>query len=297
MSPRVHRPAKGRPTVGSHVPMPASAFAVPALGVALMLASPAGAESNVAAGEGAAAPATSALPDGQADPSVPPPPALRPLVAKPLTPADLPPPNIFAARSPPRTASPGLAAGRKEPSDGAGYRGIVEREALAYGVPPELVEAVMAVESGYNPATLGADGEIGLMQLMPATAAMLGFTGTAAELAVPETNIHYGVMYLAAAWQLAGEDICTATMKYRAGHGETRFSVRSVDYCVRVRAHLAARGFRVTGIVPLPTFGQPFGASGRGRSQLSQGGGRINLEALNVQLRELTDKVATHTLR
>jgi hypothetical protein len=296
MSPSVHSPAERRLMIGSRALMPASALAVPVLGVALMLASPAGAESSAAPGEGAARPAASALPDGQADQSVPPPPTFKPPVAKPLTPADLPPPSVFAARSPLRSASLGPAVERKDPP-AAGYRAIIEREALAHGVPPELAEAVMAVESSYNPATVGADGEVGLMQLMPATAAMLGFTGTAAELAVPETNIRYGVMYLAGAWQLAAQDICTAGMKYRAGHGETRFSVRSVDYCVRVRAHLAASGFPVTGTVPAPTFGQPFRVSGHGRSQVSQGAGRINLEALNVQLRGLTDKVATHTLR
>jgi len=44
-------------------------------------------------------------------------------------------------------------------------------------------------------------------------------------------------------------------MKYRAGHGETRFSVRSVDYCLRVRARLKRAGFQVTGRVPKPTLG------------------------------------------
>ena len=44
-------------------------------------------------------------------------------------------------------------------------------------------------------------------------------------------------------------------MKYRAGHGETRFSVRSVNYCKLVRKHMAGRGYKVTGTVPKPTFG------------------------------------------
>jgi hypothetical protein len=295
MSPSVHRPAAGRPRVGSLAPIPAYALAV--LCLALMVVSPALAESNVATGEDAARTAASGAPDTEQDKNTPPPLAFKTPVAKPLTPADLPPPSVFSPRSLPRIASLAVAADRNERGDGAVYRAIVEREALAYGVPPELADAVMAVESGYNPATVGADGEIGLMQLMPATAGMLGFTGTLAELAVPETNIRYGVIYLAAAWQLAGRDICTAAMKYRAGHGETRFSVRSVDYCIRVRAHLAARGFPVTGTVPPPTFGQPFGVSSRGRLSLDRGAGRVDLEALNARLRELTDKVAIRTIR
>jgi soluble lytic murein transglycosylase-like protein len=295
MLPSVHGPAARHPQVGAHAPIPACALAV--LGFILMVVSAAAAESNVATGQDAARAAASVSSDPEPDRNTPPPPAFKPLVAKPLTPADLPPPSVFSPRSLPRIASLVVAADRNDRGDGASYRAIVEREALAYGVPPELADAVMAVESGYNPATVGADGEIGLMQLMPATAGMLGFTGTLAELAVPETNIHYGVIYLAAAWQLAGQDLCTATMKYRAGHGETRFSVRSVDYCIRVRAHLAARGFPVTGAVPTPTFGQPFGVSSRGRFPLDRGAGRVDLEALNARLRELTDKVAIRTIR
>lgn len=276
--------------------MSASAFALAALGLAFVAVSSPHAESNVSVGEDAARATPSPSANAEEDKNMPSP-AFRPLAAKPLTPADLPPPSVFSPRNLPRTASLPVASDRTERGDNASYRAIVEREALAHGIPPELADAVMAVESGYNPATVGADGEIGLMQLMPATAAMLGFTGTLAELAVPETNIRYGVMYLAAAWQLAGQDICTATMKYRAGHGETRFSVRSVDYCIRVRAHLAARGFPVTGTVPVPTFGQPFGASSHGRPQLDRAAGRVDLEALNARLRELTDKVAVRTVR
>jgi hypothetical protein len=220
-------------------------------------------------------------------------PGLRPLL-KPLTADDLPPPSVFSAHSLPLTA-------RLSVTGGQGWRRgkygeIIEREAQAFGLPPELVDAVMAAESSYNPATVGVSGEIGLMQLMPATAAMLGFTGTLAELAIPEANIHYGVKYLAEAWQLAGHDICTATMKYRAGHGETRFSYRSVDYCIRVRAHLSVQGYPVTGTIPLPTFGQPTGVTARGRGTLI-GAGRIDLDVLNARLRELTEKVAVRTPR
>jgi soluble lytic murein transglycosylase-like protein len=267
----------------------AAAFAFALLGLCLGPTRSANAQSSVPA----AAPPSAG---GDADQSTPSPPAFKPLVAKPPASVDLPPPSVFATHSALRAASLGATADHAGRGDPGGYGAIVEREALAFGVPPELVDAVMAAESSYNPATVGASGEIGLMQLMPATAAMLGFIGSPAELAVPETNIHYGVMYLAAAWRLAGQDICTATMKYRAGHGETRFSYLSVDYCVRVRAHLAARGFQVSGAVPSPTFGQPFGAGSRGRVALDRGGGRLDLDALNVRLREVTDKVAIRAL-
>jgi soluble lytic murein transglycosylase-like protein len=146
------------------------------------------------------------------------------------------------------------------------------------------------VESGYNPAAIGGVGEIGLMQILPSTARMLRFVGTASDLAVPETNIHYGVTYLAQAWRLAGGDLCTAVMKYRAGHGETRFSFLSVNYCLAVRSKLAARGFPVTGSVPVATFGEPGRGCGRkclGVSRL----GSVNIAALNTQLSALVMRV------
>lgn len=180
----------------------------------------------------------------------------------------------------------GEAAPPRVPDARLRYRALIEKEAAQAGLAPEIAEAVMAVESGYNPGAIGGVGEIGLMQILPSTARMLGFSGTLAELAVPETNIHYGVTYLAKAWRLAGGDLCTATMKYRAGHGETRFSFLSVNYCVAVRSKLAARGFRVTGSVPVATFGDP-GLPGRGcgRKCMSVSRtGTVNIAALNTQL-------------
>jgi hypothetical protein len=229
------------------------------------------------------------LPDADPDPDAP-----RPLAFKPLTAADLPPSNPLFGGSLPRTAS--VAFGRDWRAGRDEYRPLIERESRANGVPPALVDAVMAVESRYNPAVVGMDGEIGLMQVLPATARMLGFTGTEAQLAVPETNIHYAAKYLAGAWRRAGEDLCTATMKYRAGHGETRFSWRSVDYCVRVRNHLAASGVAVSGAVPQPTFGGLTGARTRSRP-LSGGGGTVNFAALTTRLRAMTDKVSLRNSR
>jgi soluble lytic murein transglycosylase-like protein len=135
------------------------------------------------------------------------------------------------------------------------YLRIAEAEAFRNRVPFELVDAVMAVESAYDPLARGDVGEIGLMQLLPSTAALMGFSGPIEVLAKPEIDIALGAQYLAEAWRLADGDICTTVMKYRAGHGETRFSERSVNYCLAVRARLRRAGFPVTGSVPKPTLG------------------------------------------
>jgi hypothetical protein len=127
-------------------------------------------------------------------------------------------------------------AGRKAHLD------FIRREAEQAGLPPDVADAVAQIESGYNPSAVGGVGEAGLMQIRPTTAAMLGYRGTLNGLFEPETNIHYGVSYLARAWQLAGGDLCRALMKYRAGHGEERMTPLSVEYCRRVRTHLATIG-------------------------------------------------------
>ena len=172
-------------------------------------------------------------------------------------------------------------------TDEASLRAMVRAEAEARGMPPEVAEAVAQVESGYDPRAVGGVGEIGLMQVLPSTARMLGFSEPLPRLFDPATNVRYGVRYLSEAWRLTGQDICGAVMKYRAGHGETRYSRRSVAYCERVREILAARGFKVTGTVPVATFGLPAGRLGtaRGARRLANGRVRMRFNWAQVDLR------------
>ena len=235
--------------------------------------------------------ATAASPAEEQDPEDPAPLLLEPFVARALTAADMPPSTPLASHSFPRLSAifgRDWRAGRNE------YRAIVERASLDFGLPAALLDAVMAVESRYNPAVVGMDGEVGLMQVMLPTARMLGFNGSAAELASPEVNVHYGAKYLAGAWRRAGGDICGTAMKYRAGHGETRFSYLSVEYCQRVRHHLAANGVAVTGSVPQPTFGAPRGVVTTTRGRSVAGGAAVNFAALNARLRVITSRGPSH---
>jgi hypothetical protein len=135
------------------------------------------------------------------------------------------------------------------------YLPAIAEEAAANGVPPALIDAVVRIESRYDPTAVGSIGEIGLMQVRPKTAALLGFQGTSAELAEPRTNLRYGVGYLAKAWRLADGDLCRTLMKYRAGHGSDKMSALSIEYCRRARQHLAAVGTEIvtsTGVLPQP---------------------------------------------
>jgi soluble lytic murein transglycosylase-like protein len=143
------------------------------------------------------------------------------------------------------------AIGEPASSFRAAVRAMVEQEARNTGLPADIADAVVHVESNYDPAVIGGVGEIGLMQIRPETAAMLGFRGSAEDLAKPETNIHYGVTYLSKAWRLANGDLCRTLMKYRAGNAEEVMTERSVNYCNRARNHLAGLGSPLaTGTTP-----------------------------------------------
>lgn len=133
------------------------------------------------------------------------------------------------------------------------YLEILTRHAEQTGLPPAIADAVIRVESSFNPHAVGGVGEVGLMQVRPETAAMLGFSGGVTDLFEPETNILYGVRYLARAWQLAQGDVCRALMKYRAGWGNETMTPLSVEYCRRAKGHLAAIGSPLAGgAVPSP---------------------------------------------
>ena len=101
------------------------------------------------------------------------------------------------------------------------YLALITSEAEQRGLPAALADAVAQVESRYDPKAVGSLGEVGLMQIRPRTAALLGYKGEAIGLAEPETNVRLGVAYLTRAWQLANGDVCRALMKYRGGWGRS----------------------------------------------------------------------------
>lgn len=138
-----------------------------------------------------------------------------------------------------RKATVGKAA---KASAGAGtqYSTLVSQYAASYGVPVSLAHAVIKVESNYRPNVVGSAGEIGLMQIKPATARMMGYSGTAKELFNPETNIKYGMKYLAKAHTLGGGTTCGTILKYNAGHAARRMNPVSSAYCSKVKVHMAS---------------------------------------------------------
>ncbi|WOH79851.1 lytic transglycosylase domain-containing protein [Bradyrhizobium sp. BEA-2-5] len=100
----------------------------------------------------------------------------------------------------------------------AQYEAMVAAEAQANGVPEALVHRVIMRESRYQPHLVGRGGTIGLMQIKLATARGVGYTGDAAGLRDPNTNLTYAVKYLAGAYRAANGDHARAVRYFAGGY-------------------------------------------------------------------------------
>jgi soluble lytic murein transglycosylase-like protein len=101
---------------------------------------------------------------------------------------------------------------------GSEYDALIAQHAQANNVPEALVHRVIMRESRYQPQLVGRGGCIGLMQIKLGTARSMGYTGDAAGLRDPNTNLTYAVKYLAGAYRAALGDVSRTIHYYAAGY-------------------------------------------------------------------------------
>jgi len=111
------------------------------------------------------------------------------------------------------------AAVAAEPStDGRDLRTLAMETARRHGIDPELVLAVVSVESAFRPDAVSPKGAQGLMQLMPGTARELGVK----DPLDPAANLDGGTRYLNALLQQYKGDLKRALAAYNAGAGAVK---------------------------------------------------------------------------
>ena len=144
----------------------------------------------------------------------------------------------------PPPAAPSLRVKQQHPMLGVvNFVSMIEDEALSNGLDPVLLQALIRVESGFNPAAVSPKGAMGLMQLMPATAKRYGVD----DAFDPLQNIRGGSKYLKDLWQMFDQDIELVLAAYNAGenavirHGRRIPPYReTINYVPKVMRHYDA---------------------------------------------------------
>ncbi len=96
------------------------------------------------------------------------------------------------------------------------YGEIIDKVAAAQGVSPQLVKAVIKVESAYQERARSRKGAMGLMQLMPSTARQYAVQ----DPYEPASNIEAGIKYLKSL--LDRYELTLALAAYNAGEGAVK---------------------------------------------------------------------------
>ena len=112
----------------------------------------------------------------------------------------------------------------------AKFTPLIERHAKTHGLDVALVKAVVAVESAFDPRAVSPKGAVGLMQVIPATAARYGLAPDAKrtieqKLMDPATNVAIGTRYLADLLKRFDNEVVLALAGYNAGE----FAVERYD--------------------------------------------------------------------
>lgn len=131
--------------------------------------------------------------------------------------------QVILGNGPASPVTPRPLMAIQDRSNSVGYKAqefaaLIDRAASLHGIDPWLLHAVIRAESSYNPSAVSSKGAMGLMQLMPGTAARYGVS----DPYNPEQNVHGGARYLKDLLGMFGSDVRLAVAAYNAGEGNVQ---------------------------------------------------------------------------
>jgi hypothetical protein len=135
-----------------------------------------------------------------------------------------------------------LYAHATDPARIARFSTLIARNARENELDPALVQAVVAVESGFDAQAVSDKGAIGLMQLLPATAERYGLAAgrhsLAEQLTNPAINVRIGTRYLRDLLARFGGDVALALAAYNAGEGAVASHANRIPPYDETRAYV-----------------------------------------------------------
>ena len=149
-----------------------------------------------------------------------------------------------------------------------------------HGVDYELLQAVIATESGFDATAVSPKGAVGLMQVMPATASRFGVSGDAKrsveqKLADPAVNVPTGTRYLRYLLDLFPGRMDLAVAAYNAGEGAVQRAGNQIPAFKETQNYVrTVLGLYAQLKPPAPVAARRAAPGGRVRMELS--GGAVN---------------------
>ncbi|WP_425485373.1 lytic transglycosylase domain-containing protein [Halomonas cerina] len=134
------------------------------------------------------------------------------------------PAEVWAARQWVNTMAPRLAGRMPDPARHQTLLTRIYHEARLAGLSPELVLAVIQVESAFQAEAVSSAGAVGLMQIMPFWIRELGLP--ADDLKDPQRNLRYGCTILAHYLAVEDGDLTRALARYNGSLGKTWYPER-----------------------------------------------------------------------
>jgi len=167
-----------------------------------------------------------------------------------------------------------------EPFSRAELRRILQDVSAEHGVDPALMEALVSVESAFNPYAVSRKGAMGLMQLMPATARRLQVD----DPFDPEQNIRGGVQEFSRLVRRYAGNLSLALAAYNAGEGAVR-QYRGIPpyretrrYVARIMELYTGRPYRIGGLTRKAPQVRLIRNPGSGKVVITNATGGLTLE-------------------